>query len=169
MISHFNGRNNKDIKRVMTAPTKKKDMKNILKSPNSLKVLNTGYKTFHSEKDCVGNPILWMRKSKHQKNNTRETIELRKKYILLSENEEKGKIERNDKSKFNKFNNILIKENDISNNNISNNNINNNNKTIEEILVTSSNEIIIIIIQYMKKKKKVQMINLLNHYQIKMI
>ena len=127
MISQNNGRNNIDVKRVMTAPTKKKEMKNFLKSPNSLKILNTGYKTFHSEKDCIGNPILWMRQSKHQKKNSREYIELRKKYILLSENEEKGKIERNDKSKFNKFNNVSIKENDISNNNI------NNNKTIEEI------------------------------------
>ena len=136
MISQNNGRNNIDVKRVMTAPTKKKEMKNFLKSPNSLKILNTGYKTFHSEKDCVGNPILWMRQSKHQKKNSREYIELRKKYILLSEKEEKGKIERNDKSKFNKFNNVSIKENDISNNNI------NGNKTIEEILVNSSNEII---------------------------
>ena len=47
MISQNNGRNNIDVKRVMTAPTKKKEMKNFLKSPNSLKILNTGYKTFH--------------------------------------------------------------------------------------------------------------------------
>ena len=140
MFSQLDDLTNYDVKRVMTAPAKKKKKKNILKSPNTLKKVTSVLKTFQSEKDCRGNPILWMRKSKHQKQNSKDVLSLKKKIFLMNEEENEKKKE-NKINRINKFNNVDLKETEISSNNININN-NNNNKTIEEVLVSSSNELL---------------------------
>ncbi len=138
MFSQLDDITNYDVKRVMTAPAKIKEKKNILKSPNTLKKVTSVLKTFQSEKDCRGNPILWMRKSKHQKQNSKEVLSLKKKIFLMNDEENEKKKE-NKINRINKFNNVDLKETETSSNNI---NINNNNKTIEEVLVSSSNELL---------------------------
>ena len=108
MFSQLDDLTNYDVKRVMTAPAKIKEKKNILKSPNTLKKVTSVLKTFQSEKDCRGNPILWMRKSKHQKQNSNELLPLKKKIFLINDNEDNENRNEKRTYKINGINRIII-------------------------------------------------------------